>query len=175
MAITKANKLEQNKHEGAMSLLSRSLLTGFIGGILWSAFGVLFYYFNFTETAPRSFFLRSWLTDEWTSTWLGDVVSVLMAGVTSVLAAFIYYSLLKKINVLWIGVLYGVILWGIVFYVLNPVFTNIPPVTDMDRHSIISTICLYSLYGAFVGYSISYDYHDTVLKQVQEKQQSSSR
>ncbi len=48
------------------------------------------------------------------------------------------------------------------FYLLQPVFPNIPPLTDLNMYTIVSTICLYILYGTFVGYSISYDYNDTL-------------
>ncbi|MUV39664.1 uncharacterized protein JNUCC1_03548 [Lentibacillus sp. JNUCC-1] len=174
MAMSKPNQLEQNKQEDQMTLMSRSLLTGFIGGVLWSLFGVVFYYFNFTEVSPRAFLLRSWLSKEWTSTWLGDLLSVLMVGIISLGTALVYYGLLRKMNTLWAGVAYGAILWGVVFYVLNPIFTNIPLLADMSKETIVSTLCLFILYGTFVGYSISYDYKDTNLRIMKEKKENTS-
>ncbi|MFD1038459.1 YqhR family membrane protein [Virgibacillus byunsanensis] len=167
-------KLEQNKQEKALSLLSRSLLTGFIGGVIWSTLGVFLYYFNFSEVAPRSFVLRSWNTAAWTSSWLGDVVSIVMIGIISVAVAFVYYGVLKKIRIMWMGAAYGAILWLIVFYVLQPIFTNISKLTDMNLYTIVSTVCLYIIYGTFIGYSISYDYHDTVMKENQERKSEKS-
>ncbi|MFD1850600.1 YqhR family membrane protein [Oceanobacillus bengalensis] len=163
----KGNKqLEQNKPENAItSLLARSLLTGFIGGLLWSTIAVFMYYFNFTEISPKSFLLRSWLKAEWTSGWLGDVISVILVGLLSVITALIYYGLFKKKDSMWLGVVYGIILWGIVFYLLQPIFTNVPDLLDLRINTIVSTICLFILYGTFIGYSISYDYHDTQIKE----------
>lgn len=161
--MTEEKQLDQNKRESRISILSRSLITGFIGGLIWSLFGVIMYYFNFSEVAPKSFLLRSWLTAEWTSGWLGDLVSIVFAGVLSLIAALIYYGLLKKVNSMWMGLVFGVILWGIIFYLLQPIFSNIPALVELNKNTIVSTICLFILYGTFVGYSISYDYHDAKL------------
>ncbi|SFA71575.1 Conserved membrane protein YqhR [Lentibacillus halodurans] len=155
-------RLEQHKQEEPVSLLSRSLLTGFIGGLLGGFFGVVLYYFNFSEVAPKSYLLRSWLTAGWIDTWLGTVLSILMIGILSLLTAFIYFVLLKKVNSLWMGAAYGLVLWFIVFYVIQPIFPNIPHLTDFSGDTIVSTICLYILYGTFIGYSISYDYNETM-------------
>lgn len=164
-------RFEQNKQEEPMSIVSRSLLTGFIGGLLWSFFGVVMYYFNFSEVAPKSYLINSWITADWTVGWLGTISSIIMVGVLSLLTAFMYYILFKKINSLWMGVGYGIILWGIVFYVIQPVFPNIPNLIELNRYTIVSTICLYILYGTFIGYSISYDYHDTIRKSEEKEKE----
>src|SRR5690625_7240199 len=93
-------------------------MTGFIGGIVWSIVGTFMYYFNFGEVAPKTSLLRSWTNAKWTNGWLGDVVSILIIGVISILIAFIYYVLLKKVISMWMSVVYGLILWGVIFYIL---------------------------------------------------------
>lgn len=153
-------KIEQNNREEPLSVLTRSLTTGFIGGIVWGTLGIIMYFFNFSEVVPRSYLLRSWTTAEWTSGWLGHVTSVLMMGVISLLVAFIYHGLFKKVNSLWMGAVYGILLWFIVFYILQPVFPNVPNLVDLNSYTIVSTLCLFLLYGTFIGYSISFDYND---------------
>lgn len=152
---------DHTKRQSQISLISKVLVIGFIGGMIWSIFGVFMYYFNFSEVAPKSFLLRSWLTAEWTSGWLGDFVSIVLASVVSLIAALLYYVLLKKVNSMWMGIVYGLILWAVIFYLLKPIFSNIPALNELNNNTIISTICLFILYGTFVGYSISYDYHDS--------------
>ncbi|GGK02604.1 hypothetical protein GCM10007063_26170 [Lentibacillus kapialis] len=165
-------RLEQNKQEEPISVLSRSLLTGFVGGLLGGFFGVVLYYFNFSEVSPKSYLLRSWLTASWVDGWLGTVLSILMIGVISLLTAFIYFILFKKVNSLWMGIAYGAALWFIVFYVIQPIFPNIPSLGDLNANTIVSTICLYILYGTFIGYSISYDYTDTLHKLRSEEERN---
>jgi hypothetical protein len=170
----KAEKQQSNqgKTEERLSLLSRALLTGFIGGILWSSIGSLMYYFNFSEVAPKSFLLKSWLDASWTDRWLGVIIAILLAGVISILPALIYYGLFKKINSMWMGVLYGVVLWVIIFYLMQPIFTNIPQLIDLSYNTIISTICLFILYGTFIGYSLSYDYHDMKMRDLKKAKEA---
>lgn len=148
-----------------ITILPHSLLTGFIGGIIGSICGVLLYYFNFAEVAPRTFELRPWIAADWTDSWLGDMISVLVAGVLSIVPAFIYYGLFKRIKSILFAAIFGVALWAIIFYVLHPIFGNVPSVSEMSMSTIISTICLFIVYGTFIGFSISYDYHDSVLKE----------
>ncbi|SES83082.1 Conserved membrane protein YqhR [Oceanobacillus limi] len=171
--MSENKKLEQNKPEQSSTLFGRALITGFVGGLLWSFFGVINYYFNFSEVAPRSFLLRSWLRAGWTDTWLGDLVSVILVGILSIGVALIYYMIFRKINSIWIGVGFGLVLWGLVYYLFQPIFPNIPNLTNLESNTIVSSICLFILYGIFVGFSISYDYHDTVMKDtVQSDDQS---
>lgn len=165
----KNSKLEQNKEEKSYSLLPRSLLTGFIGGLIWSTFGIIMYYFNFSKVGPTSFVLRSWLDAEWTHQWLGDVISIITVGVISIVVALLYYGLLRKKRSMWVGTMYGIVLWVIVFYLLEPIFPNIPVLQELGKNTIISTLCLYILYGTFIGFSISYDYHDTITQRKETK------
>lgn len=164
--MSENKKLEQNKqNENTSTLLGRSLLTGFVGGLLWSTISVLLYYFNFLEVSPKSFVLKSWISNAWTDRWLGDLISIILIGLLSLAIALIYYGLFKKIKSMWVGVVYGIILWGIVFFLLQPIFQNVPALLELQTNTIVTSICLYILYGTFIGYSISYDYHDS---QVQE-------
>lgn len=167
-ALGTNEKLEQNKHEEPMSLLSRSLLTGFIGGILWGGLAAIAYYFNFVEVSPKSYVLRSWTQAGWTDTWLGNVIALLFVGVLSILIALLYYGIFKKIESMWMGVVFGIVLWAILLFILQPIFPNIKPALELNYETLITMLCLFVLYGTFIGYSISYDYHDMLRKKQQQ-------
>ncbi|MGM8365110.1 YqhR family membrane protein [Virgibacillus sp. W0181] len=159
-----SSKTSQKKPKINGILLKRSIITGIFAGLFWGSIGVFLYYFNFSEVSPASFLVRPWISEAWTDKWIGDIASVLLTGIVSILSAIVYYSLLKKQNKIWVGVLYGIILWGVIFYLLQPVFTNIPALKEMSKETITSTICLFILYGTFIGYSISYDYFDSIIE-----------
>jgi uncharacterized membrane protein YagU involved in acid resistance len=80
-----------------------------------------------------------------------------LIGVISIAAALLYYALLRKIRGMWPGILYGAALWVVIFYLFNPLFPNVQPVADLNMNTVITTLCLYILYGVFVGYSISFE------------------
>lgn len=167
--VKKEKQLEQNKREEPLSLLTRAAITGFTGGVIASIAGLVMYYFNFTEVSPKSFVLRSWIHASWIDGWLGNLITILIIGLVSMLIAFIYYISMRKLYSMWIGVIFGLILWGVVFFVLQPLFPNIPAFVDLDANTLVSSACLFVLYGTFIGYSIAYDYHDSKVKEKKEQ------
>ncbi|HLR80693.1 MAG TPA: YqhR family membrane protein [Bacillota bacterium] len=168
--------METKKYRGyhetsqTTAILARALLTGFIGGLFWSTLATIMYYFNLSEVSVKAYMVRSWVQAEWTNRWLADVVSIGLISCVSVVVAFVYFLLFRRIHSLWLGLLYGLLLWVLVFYVFQPVFPNVPQLVDLNYTTIVSTICIYALYGTFVGYSISYDYYDTWLKEMKALQ-----
>lgn len=162
----KSAKLEQNQHEEPMSFNGKVAVIGFFGGVFWSAIGYLAHFFNFTKISPN-LVLSPWTVGEWEKGALGNVIGILLIGLLSILVAFLYSTLFKKINKMWPGFLLGILLWLIVFYIFNPIFPGLQSVSDLDRNTVMTTICLYLLYGVFVGYSISFDANE--LNQPKEK------
>jgi hypothetical protein len=155
MAEKKA-KLEQSQREKPISFLAMVMTIGFVGGLFWSALAYLAYLFNFTEVHPN-IIIEPWTIGEWKKEWLGTVISIILIGVISIGAAILYYATLRKFNNMYVGILFGVVLFLLVFLVLNPIFPGIRPFTELSRMTIITSVCLYILYGVFVGYSISYE------------------
>ncbi|SFA44935.1 Conserved membrane protein YqhR [Parageobacillus thermantarcticus] len=149
-------QFEQNKRERPMSLLMKVMIIGFIGGVFWSLLGYLAYFFHFTEISPNMILLP-WVAGDWKYGKLGNYIAIFLIGLLSILVALIYYVVLRQIKGMWAGVLYGFVLWLAVFYGLNPLFPNLEAVAQLERNTIITTLCLYVLYGVFIGYSISFE------------------
>ncbi|MDQ0269408.1 YqhR family membrane protein [Cytobacillus purgationiresistens] len=162
-------ELEQNEREKPMSLMTLTVLTGFIGGILWSGVGYLSYVLNFTEISPRVI-LEPWTIGEWKDSWLGTVIAIGLMGVISIVAALIYYVTLRRFTNMWIGAGYGIVIFLLVFFVLNPIFPGISAFSELSRDTIMTSVCLYLLYGIFVGYSISYETNELKKQKKMEKQ-----
>ena len=152
-------QLEQNKKEQPLSFTSKVVTIGITGGLFWGFIGYLTYLFKFTKIPP-SLILSPWALGEWKNQQLGQWIGILAIGLLSILVAFLYKVTLVKINNMLAGLIYGVVLWLIVFYLLNPMFSDLPAITKLDKNTMITTICLYLLYGVFIGYSISFEYHE---------------
>ncbi|MGG5255096.1 YqhR family membrane protein [Neobacillus sp. SM06] len=142
-----------------MSFIVLVFWTGLFGGIFWSLMGYIAYLFSFTELSPRVV-LEPWALGNWKEGWLGTIISLLVIGIFSVAAAYLYYAFLKKRKGIWPGIGYGLFIFLLIFFVLNPLFPSIRPITDLSRDTIITSICLYAIYGMFIGYSISYEYEN---------------
>ncbi|MBM6617323.1 YqhR family membrane protein [Bacillus suaedaesalsae] len=167
-------KLEQNNKEEPMSTTAKIAITGLFGGIFWSFLGYLCYLFSFTKVPPNIIFDPIAVGD-WKEGVLSQYIAIVILGLISILAAFAYYAMLRKFDKIWIGILFGGVLWGIVFVVLNPVFENIEPLRKMDLNTFVTSLCLFILYGTFIGYSISFEESEhQMLKQKEQKQPSYS-
>ncbi|RAK22346.1 membrane protein YqhR [Anoxybacillus vitaminiphilus] len=153
---SKNRQLEQNQKEKPMSLIMKVVVTGFFGGVFWSLLGYFAYTFHFTELSPNMILL-SWAAGDWKYGRLGNFLAIFLIGILSILAAFVYYAFFRKMEGIWTGLVYGLALWGIIFFVLNPLFPNLQPIAELNRDTIITTVCLYILYGVFIGYSISFE------------------
>ncbi|MEH7376371.1 MULTISPECIES: YqhR family membrane protein [Bacillaceae] len=143
--------------------------TGLFGGLFWGLMGFIASYLSFTEIRPNVI-LEPWALGHWKYEWLGTVISIILIGICSVVAAFIYYAVLRKFTGFWFGLGYGIILFLVVFFILNPLFPGIEPFFDLKRDTIITSICIYIVYGIFIGYSINYEYQNN---NEQEKEESS--
>ncbi|MEK4969305.1 YqhR family membrane protein [Cytobacillus sp. FSL R7-0696] len=166
------HELEQNEREQPLSMTSLTFISGFVGGVFWSTIGYIAYVLNLTEVGPRVI-LEPWTIGDWKDGWLGTVISIILIGAVSVVAAYIYYWTMRRFKKMWFGALYGLVLFALVFFVLNPMFPNIAPVGDLKINTIITSVCLYLLYGVFVGYSISYENEEQQkMKEAQETEEA---
>jgi Zn-dependent protease with chaperone function len=146
-----------------MSLPVMVFWTGLFGGVFWGTIGFFAAYLNFTEIHPNVI-IEPWALGNWKHRWQGTILSIILLGILSVAVAFIYYLLLKRFKGWWMGVVYGIVLFLIVFLVLNPLFPGINPFPDLGRDTVITSICIYIGYGIFIGYSISYEYQTKTMQ-----------
>lgn len=167
--VTDEMQHEQNRHPKTMSFMTLVILTGFIGGIFWSGLGFLAYLINLTDVHPNAI-LEPWTIGNWKEGWIGTIISIILIGLVSILAALIYYALLRKFLSILVGIVYGVILFLLVFGILNPLFPGISPLQELSQNTIITSICLYILFGLFVGYTISYEESEINYKKERDKQ-----
>ncbi len=151
--------LEQNKREQPMSFNSTVASIGFFGGLIWSIVGYIAFFFNFIRVGP-ALVLMPWALGDWKNGFIGQMVGIVVISILSIVVAFLYRFILARFNSIWPGVAYGFLLWLFVFYLLNPIFPGLKPLVNLDLNTIITGICLYILYGVFIGYSISYEYSE---------------
>ncbi|MBU9712218.1 hypothetical protein KS419_10735 [Bacillus tamaricis] len=142
-----------------MTFNSTVALIGVFGGLIWSLVGYLAFYLNFTRVGP-ALALMPWALGEWKHGWLGQLIGIVFISLVSIGAAFIYRLIFAKINKTWPGMLFGLVLWILIFGLFNPMFPELKPLTQLDLNTIITNICLYLIYGLFIGYSISYEYQE---------------
>ncbi|WLR43901.1 YqhR family membrane protein [Bacillus carboniphilus] len=163
-------QLEQNKQEPPLSFVSRVMITGFFGGVFWSFLAYVAHIFNFTSIGPNMI-LIPFAVGDWKYETLGHLLGILAIGLVSILVALLYYVTLKRFQSIWVGAMYGLVLWGFVFIVLKPLFPDMEPITKIGINTNVTTICTYLLFGVFVGYSISFEANEIQNHQGKEVEQ----
>jgi hypothetical protein len=159
-----ANVQKKKNYPKPMSFVAMVFWTGLFGGLFWGTIGLLAYYFNFTEIRPN-IILEPWALGKWKFQWLGTLISLILLGVFSVAVAFTYYLALKKFNGILFGLGFGIVLFLLVFVVLNPIFPSMKPFLELGLNTLITTVCLYMIYGLFIGYSINYEYQNNKVEE----------
>lgn len=167
------NNKENNRYHSKSMLISNTLIIGLVGGALGSFLGMVAYYFNFMDFSPK-FILTSWSNQGWVKAWQGFLLTLILFGIISIVIAFLYYFLLKKVKSMVAFMLFGVVCWLLFILAFSPVFRDLPSLAKMSGDSIITSICLFILYGVFIGYSISYDYHEYIREEEGVETESSS-
>ncbi|SFE30786.1 YqhR family membrane protein [Alteribacillus iranensis] len=136
---------------------------GLFAGFFWSSINYLLYLINLTKVGPALVMLP-WALPEWKNTYIGHLTGIVAISILSLAIAFLYSILLSRWESMWIGALFGIGLWFLVFFILHPIFPGLDQITAMDNKTLTTTICIYLLYGVFVGYSISYEYNEMTHK-----------
>ncbi|MDN4074713.1 YqhR family membrane protein [Fictibacillus terranigra] len=160
-------KQDKNKRDEAMSFMARVVSVGFFGGLFWGIVGYFAYYLNLSKIGP-ALILAPWALGKWKSQWLGQLIGVIAISLISILVAICYRYLLSRVKSMVGGLTFGILLWVIVFYLLHPIFPGLEPISQLGRNTIATTLCLYILYGVFVGYSISFEYQELQSAQSRE-------
>ncbi|MCK1991470.1 YqhR family membrane protein [Peribacillus muralis] len=168
-----ANEHGQNQQENQSVLIYNALIIGFVGGAAASLAGMIAHYVNFMDFSPR-FILTSWSNMKWIDHWLGVLMTVILFGILSVVIALLYYALFKRVKSMFSGIIFGVVCWALLIFVLKPMFSDLPAFSKMSTNTIITSVCIFILYGLFLGYSISYDHQEYIReKNKAQKQQES--
>ncbi|TDL82339.1 YqhR family membrane protein [Peribacillus frigoritolerans] len=154
---------DPDKPGESIPFIGRVVITGFAGGVIWSLLGYLAYVLNLTEISPN-LLLQPFILGEWKNGVMGNFVSVFCIGILSVGTALLYYLVLKRFSSMFVGLAFGLSLWALVFFLLNPIFPNLKSVFELERLTTVTTICLYILYGVFVGYTISFEHNEILSK-----------
>lgn len=148
------------KKESIKDLKRRVAITGLFAGLIWSTVWAVSGYFNFTELSPSSFMLEVWFDAEWAGRWYGEMLSILMISIVSILVAYVYYWLFRKLTGILPGLVYGVVIWLLLILISSSLFVHIPYLNELNINTIVTMLAIFILYGVFVGYTISYDFLD---------------
>ncbi|WP_424766180.1 YqhR family membrane protein [Paenibacillus sp. sgz302251] len=136
-----------------------SIHIGFFAGIIWGTVRWLFYQMKFTTELPGfaadPFFQESFLKTFW-----GVIIGIASFAILSIVAALLYKMVPWHMRGPWPGILYGLVWWAIIFVGLGPWIGMTERITKAGWNTLYTELCVFLLWGAFIGYSITFEFMD---------------
>ncbi|SFC47987.1 Conserved membrane protein YqhR [Bacillus sp. 491mf] len=156
------------------SVTEKIVQIGVFGGLFWGAVWYFLHIFSFTVPGPNYLLLPFALGDWKEGVW-GNIAGIICMGILSVVVAFIYKAVLSKFEGLISGIIYGLVWWGLLFFVIPPVAPVIKSMMEMPKETIVTTACIFILYGVFIGYSVSFEVNNNASATDEEKTNYSNK
>ncbi|MEH6891355.1 YqhR family membrane protein [Bacillus sp. JJ864] len=156
------------------SVTKKIVQIGVFGGLFWGAVWYFLHIFSFTALGPNYLLLPFALGDWKEGAW-GNIAGIICMGILSILLAFIYKAVLGKFEGLIPGILYGLLWWGLLFFAIPPVAPVIKSMMEMPKETIVTTACIFILYGVFIAYSVSFEVNNNISTRDEEKTNYSNK
>ncbi|EFM09897.1 conserved hypothetical protein [Paenibacillus curdlanolyticus YK9] len=139
--------------------LTFCLSLGFFAGLIWGVVRGVSYWLQFTKVMPgmlaEPFFKHSFLDTGW-----GYAVGIAVFIVFSMIAALLYYALFGRLAGPYMGIIYGLLWWVAIFAALGPAMKITPALTVIGWDTLLTELCVFTLWGVFIGYSIAFEFTD---------------
>lgn len=168
-AYRKQHQIKEKPHQTNIWWFALEL--GFFAGIIWGGIRWAAYALHFTIVVPgflvEPLFKHAFLESA-RGGWLGWGCFMLL----SIVASLIYTLLLRKIPGPWAGMAYGVLWWAILFVGIGPLLKLMPMITKVTWNSVWTDMCLFLLWGLFIGYTVAIEFNDERLREPVSKPSS---
>lgn len=137
--------------------LTFSLYIGFYAGLLLGGLKMLLFAMRFTDIVP-GFLLEPFFQHDFLVAWQGILLGYASFMLLSLAAALLYGLFLRKMKGPWPGLGYGIAWWGFLYLLIGPLTQMTPAITQLDVNSLVSDLCLFTIWGLFIGYSITMEF-----------------
>lgn len=137
---------------------------GFYGGLIWGAMRWLFYALNFSKVLP-GFLIEPWYRKSFMYSGYGHLTGIGAFVLLSIIAALLYAAVLWKAKGPWPGIAYGIVWYVLLMLWIAPAWGMIPRLKELWPNSLSSELCLYLLWGVFIGYSIALEFTDERMRE----------
>lgn len=162
MGNQEKEKLDKERQEKKKNKRAYLLSIGFFGGFFASLTAYLAHFLNFIPFGPGIILqmLPQYTVIPWMRGPGGHFIGILVISLFSIGFAYLYYALLRRMDTAWVGVWYGLALWVVLFIGLNQLIPGVKKVDELGWNTNITLLCIFIIYGLFVGYSISYEHKE---------------
>jgi hypothetical protein len=144
------------------------LMIGFFAGLIWGGVKLIEYGLKFTELTP-GILIEPFFKHNFVISWWGLGLGWVAFIVFSIMAALIYGFALYKVKGPYLGMVYGVVWWAVIYWIIGPWVAWVPKPRMLNWNTIFSDFCLFLLWGLFIGYSIAMEFTDEESREPQKQ------
>ncbi len=138
--------------------IKAALQIGAVGGIFWAAMNDVLYFMNFT-LINSSVFMKPFIQPSGADRPVLQLMGIGVAAILSILFALAYVFTFSRFYSPWIGIATGGALFVIFYYILSPIFDlTEKPIHQIGMNTFATELCLFILYGLFIGFSLSSEF-----------------
>jgi hypothetical protein len=142
----------KNKKNFSTTVFTQVTTTGLAAGLIWIGFAWIASCFHFVQVKPQ---INS--VDWFFRYWINITLEIVIFTCASIGFAWVYYFLFRKWSSIIISAAFGLIafyLFGLMAFRKFFYFTFF---LHTDKNTLITYICLFILYGVFIGVTLSYE------------------
>lgn len=146
----------QKNEKNEKSFASKIVQIGLFGGFFWGCVWYFFYIFSYTDVGPN-YFLLPFALGEWKKEWIGQFVGIFGMSILSIGTAALFGALFKRFQGVIPGIIYGLIWWSVLFFSVSLFSPVLKDVWQLPKETIVTTVCIFIIYGVFIAYSVSFE------------------
>ena len=136
-----------------------ALQIGLAAGVIFGGIRWICWLFRFTKVLPgflaEPFFLHDFLAGTG-----GHFVGWGFFTLLSLAAALLYAPAASFLRGPWPAALYGAAWFGVLYLWIGPMFGMMEPVGRLNWDSLWTDFSVFTVWGLFIGYSLSYEFSD---------------
>ncbi|MFC4302663.1 YqhR family membrane protein [Cohnella boryungensis] len=136
-----------------------SIKIGFFAGLIWGLARWLAAGLHLTNVS-QAFLLDPFVPRKLLGGLYWQAAGLVAFIVMSMLAALIYLGILRRLRGPWPGLWFGAGWWGLLYAWAGPYIGALPPLKRIGGNSMATDLCLFLMWGLFIGYSIAFELHD---------------
>ena len=106
---------------------------------------------------------------------MGKCVRNCLYGTTFDFNCLLYKAFLAKFEGILPGIIYGLFWWALLFFGVGLIAPAIKSALHLPKETIVTTICIFILYGVFIAYSVSYAVNTNKEREGEEKTNYSNK
>lgn len=131
---------------------------GIAAGVIWGLLRWLAVAMHLTKV-PQAFLIDPWVKRSVLTYGYWQVIGFAAFILMSIAAAYLYYGLLRPFRGPLPGLLFGLAWWTAFYAALGPLVGAVPPLGGIGWNSLLTDLCVFSVWGLFIGYSIAFEFH----------------